>query len=137
MGEELVLDLKATRHGLAEALKRIEHFSQSRNLTHAVLMRVLVIVEELFTNTIKYSYGGECDRPVRIALRAGEPLTLIYEDDGPAFDPTRWDGAPALDADPDSRPVGQAGIPLVLGLATAARYERRDGSNRLELELRS
>jgi serine/threonine-protein kinase RsbW len=126
--------LKATRDDLASALQMIEQYCQSRNIGREGAMRVLVVVEELFTNSIKYGYGGETDRPVRITLRHGVGLALTYEDDAPAFDPTRWNSDATLTAT-ERRPVGQTGIPLVLGLATSARYERHGNINRLLLEL--
>jgi serine/threonine-protein kinase RsbW len=134
MSEELALDLMATRHDLASALQMIEQYCQSRNIGREGTMRVLVVVEELFTNSIKYGYGGETDRPVRITLRHGARLALTYEDDASAFDPTRWSSETAP-APAERHAVGQAGIPLVLGLATSARYERRGNTNCLVLEL--
>jgi anti-sigma regulatory factor (Ser/Thr protein kinase) len=135
MSEGLVLELTATRHDLAEALQTIEHHARARNVAREATARLLIVVEELFTNTIKYGYGGECARPVRLKLVCGGALALTYEDEAPEFDPTCWNREAALGAPPEHRPVGQAGIALVLGLATEVRYERAGGTNRLRLEV--
>ncbi len=95
------------------------------------------MVEELFTNTIKYGYGGECDRAVRIGLSAVPLLTILYEDDAPLFDPTEWKSKEDEGVLPDQRPEGQAGIAMVMGLCATAVYQARDGGNRLILRFGS
>lgn len=133
MGETLTLDLPARRAGLQQALERLERHCALSAVPREMAMRLLVIVEELVTNTIKYGYGGECDRPVRLALAAApDGLELAYEDEAPPFDPTRW--STALPAG-DQHPVGRTGIALVLGMVRAAHYEPRPGGNRLVLRL--
>lgn len=93
--------------------------------------RLQIVVEELFSNTIKYGYGGECERPVHLRLRCSPRIELVYQDEAPPFDPTAWRD-PAPQAAPEER-VGLQGIPLILGLAESVRYERLRGGNRLTL----
>ena len=89
------------------------------------------MVEELFSNTIKYGYGSECERPVHLRLRCSPPVELIYQDAAPPFDPTAWlETAPP--AALEGR-VGSQGIPLIFGLVESVRYERLPGGNRLTL----
>jgi len=92
------------------------------------ISRLKVVVEELFSNTIKYGYGGECERPVRIWLRCSPRIELVYEDAAPPFDPTTWRETPSSRGG-----VGRKGIVLVLGLAESVRYERLREGNRLTL----
>jgi serine/threonine-protein kinase RsbW len=133
MGERLTLELPARREGLRQALERLERHCADRGVPRALALRLLIVVEELVTNVIKYGYGGECDRPVRLALGAdADGLELAYEDEAPPFDPTAWTGRLP---DAEHRPVGRTGIALVLGMARDARYEPRPGGNRLVLRL--
>jgi len=129
---EIELNIPATRRGLCTALARIEEFAAARNLHADTLGRLRVVVEELVTNTIKYGYGGECERPIRLRLNASHALSLIYEDDAPRFDPT----APRPAHDPAARRragrEGRAGLDLVLGLSDSAAYDGSAG-NRLAL----
>ena len=129
MPADLVLDLSATTSGLHECLERIEQSCAGWNLPRATVARLLIVVEELYSNTIKYGYGGETGRPVRLHLTSQPAIELVYEDEAPPFDPTAWQpagGAAQL-------VVGQKGIALVLGLAASARYERLPGGNRMTL----
>ena len=77
------------------------------------ISRTRIVVEELFTNTIKYGYRGECDRPVRLKLVIDPAIHLTFEDDAAHFDPTGWQPGGNSVAE-DQRPEGQAGIPLIL-----------------------
>jgi len=132
----LDLTLPATTNGLETALMRIDDFAASGNVHADALARLRVIVEELVSNTIKYGYGGECDRPFRLTLETIRGLRLTYEDDAPPFDPTAWRRSGDPDLAPDERPPGQAGINLVLGLVETAAYARTETANRLILTLR-
>jgi serine/threonine-protein kinase RsbW len=130
---ELALDLPATTQGLRSCLTSIEEGCAGWNLPEGTLARLKVVVEELYSNTIKYGYGGESQRPVRIRLRCTPPIELVYEDEAPPFDPTVWvEKAPNL-APPQRDVVGRKGIALALGLARSARYERLPAGNRLRL----
>lgn len=103
------------------------------------VLRLTLIVEELFTNTVEHGYGGECDAPIHIALSAGAAaVALLFEDAAPRYDPlSPLAGLAAnLDAAVDSRPVGKLGIQLIRQLSESARYAREDGRNRLWLQLR-
>ena len=129
MPADLVLDLSATTSGLHECLDRIEQSCAGWNLPRAMVARLLIVVEELYSNTIKHGYGGETGGPVRLRLSRQPAVELVYEDEAPAFDPTTWqplDGAAQL-------VVGQKGIALILGLAASARYERLPHGNRMTL----
>lgn len=122
----------ATTRGLAAALASLEMFCDSRKVANDVLRRARIAVEELFTNTIKYGYGGECARHVRVSATVANGLALALEDDAPAFDPTAWTPPPQS---PGERPVGQAGISMVLGLCAAVTYARTGDSNRVTLTI--
>jgi anti-sigma regulatory factor (Ser/Thr protein kinase) len=129
MPADLVLDLSATTSGLHECLDRIEQSCAGWNLPRATVARLLIVVEELYANTIKHGHGGECGGPVRLRLRSQPAIELVYEDEAPPFDPTAWQppegGAQLV--------VGQKGIALILGLAANARYERLPHGNRMTL----
>jgi anti-sigma regulatory factor (Ser/Thr protein kinase) len=134
MPTDLAVSFPATTNGMVAALERIEDTGAAWNLGAEIIARLRIIVEELMTNTIKYGYGRECDRPIRLSLCAGPVPTLTYEDDAPPFDPTRWRPANE-DASPEDGPEGQAGIKMVLGLSSSAAYRPRPDGNCLVLTL--
>jgi len=123
------LQYAATMDGLFAALHALEQACNNWKIDAALVSRALIVVEELFSNTIKYGYGGESAQPVRLRLQPLPRLTIIYEDDAASFDPTGWkwpeDEALA------ERPEGRAGIAMVMGLCASAVYQPRDGGNRL------
>jgi len=131
MSADLVLDLSATATGLRSCLDRIMESCTRSKLPRDTISRLQIVVEELFSNTIKYGYGGECERPVRLRLQCSPRIELVYEDAAPPFDPTAWqETAPpgALEGR-----IGRKGISLVLGMAESVRYERLREGNRLTL----
>jgi serine/threonine-protein kinase RsbW len=87
-----------------------------------------LIIEELFTNLVKYSRGGV--QPISIGLGMdGERLVIRITDfDGEPFDLTQ---APAVDT---SRPIaerkpGGLGIHFVRQIADELRYEHSNGAS--------
>ena len=128
MSADLVLELSATTTGLRSCLDRIRESCARSKLPRDTASRLQIVVEELFSNTVKYGYGGECERPVRLRLRCSPRVELVYEDAAPPFDPTAWQETPLP---PDD--VGRKGIVLVRGLAESVRYEKLREGNRLTL----
>ncbi len=123
---------------LPEATAFVESFCAAHGLAAADALRIVLCVEELFTNTVTHGHGADCDAPVRIALRAAaRHIELEYEDRAPPFDPVEHlaGAAAELDADAGERPVGRLGIALVLRTASHARYVREGDFNRLLLTI--
>src|SRR5688500_1381474 len=51
-------------------------------------LRVLLLVEELFVNTVMHGYGQDCDEPVAVALTVTPTAIVVaYEDVCRAYDP--------------------------------------------------
>ena len=100
-------------------------------------LRLALVVEELFTNTVVHGHGGDCDAPVTLSLEVrDERVALTYEDTASPFDPlARADAAPDA-ASLEGRPVGRLGLVLVRGMATDLAYARVEGRNRISLVLR-
>lgn len=134
---DLTLDLTATVADLRDALDRVAAWCQAAGVPAAAKAKVAIIIEELFSNTIKYGYRQECSRPVHVGLRCGPTLEIVYEDAAPPFDLVAAAATiqPNLSDDPDDHDVGGLGIALVLGLAASATYSRYDARNRLTLSL--
>jgi serine/threonine-protein kinase RsbW len=90
-------------------------------------MRLRLVVEELFVNTVTHGHGGDSDAPVDISIRlAGDRVVLTYVDVGPPFDPFAEMPAPAVDAGLDD---------LVTRFASRYEYARAGEANRVTVEL--
>jgi len=123
---------------LAAAGAFVARFCARHGVDGRDALRLELLVEELFTNTVVHGHGGDGDTPVRIELQAeATRLTLVYADAGPPFDPLAWrDQGPAtVPAALEDRPVGQLGLRLVARMATQAAYARVGAWNRLHLIL--
>ena len=96
--------------------------------------RLLVILEELFTNVVAHGYGAQFragNVAVALGWRRGR-LTIDFGDDGPPFDPLGHP-RPDLDAPAEQRPIGGLGIAIVRALVDRARYRRKGDCNHLRL----
>ena len=129
----------ARRDQLALATAFVEDFCERQGVAPGDALRLTLIVEELFTNTILHGHRGDNESPVRIELGVGPTqLTLRFEDSAPPFDPLQYlaSAAPRLDAPAAERQVGGLGLPLVARMAERFEYAHVDGFNRLTLRVR-
>ena len=133
-------DSPARMDCLAQAMAFVDAFCTGHGIDRRDALRLSLLVEELFTNTVVHGHRGDSAAPVQIALEV-EParVSLVYADTAPPFDPLEWlarHGAGALgDAELADRPVGRLGLQLVTQIAARSSYERSGGWNRLRLEL--
>jgi serine/threonine-protein kinase RsbW len=121
---------------LAEVTAFVEDACGAGGVPRGTVLRLLLVVEELFTNTVRHGHGGDSGAPVRLAVdaRDGE-VHVCYEDTAPPYDPFAAVRTPA-DLPPDAdRPVGGLGVFLVTTLARAYDYVRAGDTNRITLVL--
>ena len=121
-----------------DALPQVEAFlgevCEAAGLDRAMCLRVTLLVEELFTNTVVHGHGADSDAPVRLDCEvAPGRVTLVYEDTGPPHDPFAAVARPDPDADVQDRPVGGLGVLLVSAMARHVEYRRADDRNRISL----
>ena len=95
-----------------------------------------IALEEVFINVA--THGTLAGRPAQVGVslqRDGEELTLLIEDDGPAFDPLTLP-PPDVHARLEERRIGGLGVYLVRQLMDDVSYERDGTRNRLRLRKR-
>jgi serine/threonine-protein kinase RsbW len=97
-------------------------------------LRLTLLIEELFTNTVEHGHRRESDEPVHIALDI-EPgrIAVTYEDTAPPHDPFAAVEPPDEAAGVEERPVGGLGLLLVASMARDVQYCRAEGMNRIRL----
>jgi len=99
-------------------------------------LRLTLLVEELFTNTVAHGHGQDSEAPVRLVFDvAPGRVGLLYEDTGPAHNPFADVAPPDESADVEDRSVGGLGLVLIAALATEAHYRREDGKNLISLTI--
>ena len=99
--------------------------------------RAVLLVEELFANTVFHGYGGDSDQPVWVTVDLdADDCRVVYEDCAPAYNPFAAH-EPDLDtALPEQRPIGGLGIVFLNELSTDRRYTRHDERNVIEMLVR-
>ena len=109
----------------------LEEFCGSRGIERTRCLRLNLVLEELFVNTIQHGYRGDCDAPIWITLDAHpEALQITYEDTAPPFNP--FARLPATDV---QHKVGGLGVLLTRELAAGRDYAYVFGRNRVRLTL--
>jgi len=115
----------ARMDSMAEVRAFVEGACTNAGFDREDCLKVLLIVEELFTNTVVHGYRGESESPVWVALALGDSgLTLHYEDAAPSHNPFgdfRPTDTAVLVA---QQPVGGLGLRLIRSLAKDASYSR-------------
>jgi anti-sigma regulatory factor (Ser/Thr protein kinase) len=91
---------------------------------------LVLILEELFTNTVAHGYPAGADGPIWVTLAGGAGvIEVTYEDAGRPFDPVAERRGPRVDLEVP----GGLGLALVRGLSAGACYARVGERNRVTL----
>lgn len=94
-----------------------------------ITLRLQLIAEELFTNTVTHGHGSENDATVTCRITPHPSgILLRYADAAPAYDITCAPEQTASEA-----VIGGLGIALIRGLSQDVRYARQDGLNVCEI----
>jgi anti-sigma regulatory factor (Ser/Thr protein kinase) len=123
------------------ALKAIrgfaERFCAGAGIARDACLRLNLVLEELFTNTIRHGYRDGSEAPVWISLvRAGDSLRIVYEDGAPPFNPYAWLAAATSAGPQPLRRPGGLGILLTRELAASREYAYVFGRNSIRLGMR-
>jgi serine/threonine-protein kinase RsbW len=110
----------------------LEGFCTAQAIERSRCLRLNLVLEELFVNSIQHGYRGDTDAPIWITLESRpEAVQITYEDTAPPFNP--FAHLPARDV---HHKVGGLGVLLTRELAAAGRdYAYLFGRNRVRLSL--
>ena len=118
----------AQRGELAHIRSFVEDFCARTAFPREGGLRLNVVLEELFVNTVTHGHHGDKDAPVWVMLDARAPgVRVTYEDTAPAFNPLAYSV--------EMGKVGGLGVLLTRELATAREYAYVFGRNRIRLSL--
>src|SRR5580700_3766448 len=128
------LIIRSDSSAMSEVDGFVAAFVKEHGIPADEVSRILILLEELITNLMKYGYPDrpECGRAeIILALNDGR-LEIEFIDDGCAFDPFAAP-PPNLEAPLDSRTPGGLGLHILRSLTDEAHYERRNGNNVMRL----
>ncbi len=107
---------------LGEIFEFTGRFAATHRIEESLGYSINLIVEELFTNMVKYNTGG--DHPIRIRMDVGGGKLRIelFDEDVDPWDPAQ---APEVKVDQpiDERRAGGLGLYLVRSIADDLAYE--------------
>jgi anti-sigma regulatory factor (Ser/Thr protein kinase) len=109
----------------------LEEFCGSRGIERPRCLRLNLVLEELFVNSVQHGYRGDCDAPIWITLDARpEAVQITFEDTAPPFNPFARLPAPHVE-----HKIGGLGVLLTRELAEGRDYAYLFGRNRVRLSL--
>ncbi len=120
--------------GLLAMRRFIEHFCTEIDLTRDDCLRLNLVLEELFTNTVRHGHRGGSDAPVWVILASGDGgVDVTIEDTAPPFNPFAHVELPAQDG--GMRKIGGLGVLLARELSMSRDYAYLFGRNRVHVRL--
>jgi serine/threonine-protein kinase RsbW len=134
---EARLSVRADGEAMGQIRAFVERFGGAHGVGGEDLARVLIAVEELVTNIVRYGYAPPAQPgSAAITLRlADDRFVVEIVDDGGEFDPFAAP-EPDLDAPIEERRVGGLGLHLVKALMDRTRYRRVGAHNVVEISRR-
>ena len=114
----------------------LEAFCAASGIARAPCLRLNLVLEELFTNTVRHGHGGDCDVPVWISLEREPGQVLVtYEDMAPPFNPYARLQTQSPDDTLEMRKLGGLGVLLTQEMTKSRDYAYLFGRNRIRLSL--
>lgn len=108
-----------------------------RPLNRDASLKLRLMIEELFVNTVFHGHGGDSDAAVEVTIQLGDDsVDVRYVDSAPAFDPFAEVEEPDAAASVEARPVGRLGVFIITRLADRYGYERAGDRNLVTLHVR-
>jgi anti-sigma regulatory factor (Ser/Thr protein kinase) len=113
----------------------LQEFWSANGLPAAEALKFELALEEVFMNVVMH--GSRASQPrVEVRLAASDAdITLVVEDEGPAFDPLSVP-PPESAASLEQRPVGGLGVFLVRQMMDTVEYQRLTCRNQLRMTRR-
>jgi anti-sigma regulatory factor (Ser/Thr protein kinase) len=128
MHTEHALRFPGTTAGFGDAATALRLILEARALHPKLRHDIQLVFDEVVTNIVNH---GRPTGEVDVRIRFGDETTIVFEDDGVAFDPRQQPAPPVATRRADLR-IGGLGIVLVRDLSSRFDYERTPaGRNRL------
>lgn len=124
----------------ASELRRIgtflNDFCTRQGVDRERCLKLNLVVEELFTNTVRHGHRGDSDAPVWVSVdTSSSEVHVTYEDTAPPFNPYAL-FANAPETTLSLRKIGGLGVLLTRELASTRDYAYLFGRNRIRLTLK-
>jgi len=122
-------------HEIPRIRKDLETLEHSWNIPKTKMKQIRVIVEELFSNIVRFAYEDQEEHFIDLVMDRKENIIEIeIIDDGMKFNPLEGSEDPLKD--PALPEAGGMGITLVQTFANNMSYRRLNERNHLKIEKR-
>jgi anti-sigma regulatory factor (Ser/Thr protein kinase) len=102
-------------------------FADRHNLGDDTAFDIKLVIEETFTNLVKYDSGADTEIPISLRLKGRQIEIVVVNTGGSGFDITK--SAPIdMDAPLQERKTGGLGLHLIKRLVDNISYEYADGT---------
>lgn len=99
------------------------------------IRQIMVIIEELFSNIIRYAFDDIHEHIIHIRLtNSGSQIEIEMIDDGIPFNPLEYQMGPSTD--PATSDAGGMGLTLIRAFSSNISYNRSSGKNHLKITKR-
>ena len=111
----------------------VKNFCCSNDIENDKCFDIVIIIDELATNIIKYAFVDGCDHTFDIVIEKNdEKLHIQLLDDGIPFNPLKRSN-PDTDSSLEERSIGGLGIYFAKQLSEQITYERTENKNQLDI----
>jgi anti-sigma regulatory factor (Ser/Thr protein kinase) len=139
-----LLSVRVANESVCDIEDFVATFAAEQGIASEDKARVLILVEELFTNLSRYGYRDRSRPPseaeageAQVMLELDEDrLTIEFRDDGQEFNPLAGEPPELEEPGGDDPSAGGLGLHIVRDLADNADYTRADGRNVIRLNRR-
>lgn len=115
----------------------VEGFCSAAAIERQHGLRLNLVLEELFINTVSHGHRGDRDAPVWLALAVRDgAVHVTYEDTAPPFNPYARLPETPPDTTAEMRKIGGLGLLLTKEFAATRDYAYIFGRNRVHLVLK-
>ena len=112
--------------------KDLEFLEQEWAISKSEIRQILVIIEEIFSNIVRYAYEDKKEHTIDLSLDYSDAqIEIEIIDDGIAFNPLEYQLGPL--ADPATSDAGGMGLTLVRAFSSNISYTRCSGKNHLKI----
>jgi anti-sigma regulatory factor (Ser/Thr protein kinase) len=131
------ITVQSAEESWPELRRFAESFAEEHALPDDERFRILIALEELLTNVVKYGYDpGAAAGAIEVSLgMADDVMTLVFADDGRPFDPLAA-APPGLEDSVEARPIGGLGLHMIRAFADSVAYLHEGGRNTLTIARR-
>lgn len=112
--------------------KDLEFLKQEWEIPKSEIRQILVIIEEIFSNIVRYAFEDKQEHAIDLRLGyADNQIEIEIIDDGIAFNPLEYQIGPL--SDPANSDAGGMGLTLIRAFSSNISYKRNSEKNHLKI----